>query len=444
MFACVHIPGWDGGKGRALVELAYAFSPKVEATFPDTVVADMDGTHYLFGPAEKLARRMAAEARRLDPGARVAVAANPDAAIHAAHGFPGINLIPEGEEGDFLGFLPLDCLLPALASVDEKRAAGIRETLRSWGICRFREFAALPVPGLAERLGPEGVRLQALARGGRLRSIVAALLVPGFDASIDLETPVDLLEPLLFLLGRLVHQVCAALQSHALSATELCLELKLSEGPVMPVPVRLALPMRDPRLFLKLLEVELLKRPPEAPVTALSLSAVPARPRALQKGLFTPAAPEPARLEFLIARLEKLLGSGSVGAVELIDTHRPDAFRMKRFTAHSGRRPPAGAGERRPPLNPFGYRVFRPPLSATVETENGNPLRLLASRSGQKRVTLRGRVSTRAGPYRTSGNWWDEDRWARDEWDVGLSDGGLYCIYRELEGGAWFVAGSYD
>jgi len=444
VFACIHIPGWDGKESRALVELAYSFSPKVEATFPGTVVADVGGTRHLFGPLEKMARRMAGMARILDPDARVSVAGNPDAAIHAAHGFPGINLIPAGQEREFLGFLSLDCLLPELASVDERRAAEIRETLRAWGIFRFREFAALPTPGLAERLGPEGVRLQLLARGASRRPVISALLVPGFDASIELEHPVDTLEPLLFLLGRLVHQVCAALESHALSAVELCLGLKLEDGNITALPLRLALPLRDARLFLKLLEVELLKRPPGAPVAALSLTAVPARPRVLQKGLFTPVAPEPAKLEFLIARLLKLLGPETVGAPEVLDTHRPDAFRMKRFTVHDGRRLPKGTEKSRTEAGPLGYRVFRPPLAADVEADDGMPRQVLARRAGQKRPVLRGKVVTRAGPYRTSGNWWDEARWSRDEWDVALSDGGLYRIFRDVEGGAWFVAGSYD
>ena len=33
------------------------------------------------------------------------------------------------------------------------------------------------------------------------------------------------------------------------------------------------------------------------------------------------------------------------------------------------------------------------------------------------------RVITSAGPWRASGDWWDVDGWARDEWDVALGDG---------------------
>ena len=53
-----------------------------------------------------------------------------------------------------------------------------------------------------------------------------------------------------------------------------------------------------------------------------------------------------------------------------------------------------------------------------------------------------------AGPWRTTGDWWREDRWARDEWDVTIESNSktsaLYRIYRELKSETWFVEGNYD
>jgi protein ImuB len=51
-------------------------------------------------------------------------------------------------------------------------------------------------------------------------------------------------------------------------------------------------------------------------------------------------------------------------------------------------------------------------------------------------------VVERAGPWRTSGDWWTRDPWSRDEWDIALSDGALYRLYCAPQG--WFVEGSYD
>jgi len=53
--------------------------------------------------------------------------------------------------------------------------------------------------------------------------------------------------------------------------------------------------------------------------------------RVLQNGLFIPLAPEPEKLELMLARLARLVGPDNLGSPELLDTHRPDAFRVKRF-----------------------------------------------------------------------------------------------------------------
>jgi protein ImuB len=43
-----------------------------------------------------------------------------------------------------------------------------------------------------------------------------------------------------------------------------------------------------------------------------------------------------------------------------------------------------------------------------------------------------------------SDGWWTEEPADRDYWDVELSDGGLYRIYRDRKAGTWFADGIYD
>jgi protein ImuB len=57
---------------------------------------------------------------------------------------------------------------------------------------------------------------------------------------------------------------------------------------------------------------------------------------------------------------------------------------------------------------------------------------------------VKGRVLRSAGPWKTSGEWWAETAWAREEWDVALNDGALYRIYQETRTHEWFVYGVYD
>ena len=105
------------------------------------------------------------------------------------------------------------------------------EILERWGIRNLRALAALPDIALSERLGQEGVRLQQLARGCISRTLVPIEVPLIFEEAIELEYPLMLLEPLAFLLSRLLEQLCARLGARALATQELRLNLTLEQMP---------------------------------------------------------------------------------------------------------------------------------------------------------------------------------------------------------------------
>jgi protein ImuB len=74
-----------------------------------------------------------------------------------------------------------------------------------------------------------------------------------------------------------------------------------------------------------------------------------------------------------------------------------------------------------------------------VRVADGKPSRVTIDRRGMDG----GGVRMCAGPWRTSGEWWSEG-WDRDEWDVTLSDGATYRIFRSRDTDAWFVDGVLD
>jgi protein ImuB len=307
----------------------------------------------------------------------------------------------------------------------------IAGTLALWGIRTYGAFAALPEDGVTERLGASGAHYRKLARGEGNRPLVPSKEPLSFEDSFDLEYPLVLLEPLSFILGRLLGTVCGRLDSHGLATHELRVALKLENGGAHERTLRLPFPMRDAKAFLKLITLDLEAHPPGGPVMAVSLSAEPVNPRVVQHGLFLPQAPEPQKLELTLARITKLVGERNVGSAELLDTHRPGAFVMKRFGSARNSTMRARGRTR------LALRVFRPALRADVQAPNGRPARVMAR-------GIRGRVVTMAGPWRKSGDWWREDAWSRDEWDVALSDGALYRLYLDRRNGMWFVEGSYD
>jgi protein ImuB len=203
--------------------------------------------------------------------------------------------------------------------------------------------------------------------------------------------------------------------------------------------------MLDARLFLKLLQLDLNAHPPGAPIVKIHLAAEAARPRSAQGGLFLPPSPEPEKLELTLARIAGLVGEARVGALELLDTHRAEGFRMKRFIAgitqesHSKNK----SDTEKEKSAVAALRMFRPPLRANVTLENGELVRVLCP----KKKEVRGSVLWKAGPWRSSGDWWEREAWARDEWDIALqsADGVVLCrLVHDLLGGGWFVEGTYD
>src|SRR5436190_14705629 len=247
MFACIQgrgvstLPVENDEVTAPLVDLAFTFSPLVELTMPATVVLDISGQDLLFGnstipsaaktrPDEMTAATNVAEeisrcAQQLKMKVAVAVAANPDVAVHAARSFTGLTIINRGEERSRLGRVPIRNLDFTLAGIDPHRTGEIQETFSLWGIRTFDDLAKLPLAGVAERLGQEGVRLQKLAQGKTDRQLNLVRPPIGFAQSLELEHPVEELEPLAFILSRLLNQLCANLLEYALATNELTLVL---------------------------------------------------------------------------------------------------------------------------------------------------------------------------------------------------------------------------
>src|SRR5581483_2141174 len=312
MFACIHAP--DANR------LADSFSPFVEMVDEKTAVFSIT--------ARQIGRLKEAQA---------AVASTAETAILAARNLPGYTFIAPGDEARVLGALSIDALPP-----DPE----LFETFDSWGIRSLADLARLPDEAVASRLGVRGLHLQRLARGAVARPLRPQLPATVYAESIELDYALKLREPLLFLIARFLNDLTARLKAQSLATSAFVLTLNGN-----PRTHSVPFPTGDGKLLLKLIEHSLERQPPEAPVTRLRLELIPAEPRRIQHGLFTPAAPEPEKLELTLGKIRGLVGEKNVGYPELFDTYRPGTAR------------PMG------PTLPFRY--FRPPLEARV---NGDRL----------------------------------------------------------------------
>jgi protein ImuB len=423
-----------------LLQCAAEFSPRIELIHSQqaeqsggTAVLDIAGSDRLFGGAgtvaESLRKKMAVQGIL----AHVAASHNFYASVCAARGLSGTTHISRGEEAAALGALTLDVL-----DLSAEAAA----TLHLWGVHDCALLAALPEKELVSRLGQEGKRMRQLARGEYQH-----LLVPmeaEFDSALvqtfELEDPVEALEPLLFLISRVLDELMQRAMTRALAIASLQVTLSLlTELHAAPRAhqrtIRPALPTQDVRTLLKLVQLELETYPPGAAIIGLELKAVSARPHRAQHGMFMPQSPEPGRLEVLLARLRKLLGEDRLGAPQLLDTHKCDSFRMAQF----GQKAMAGA------IPDFTgakavLRMCRPPVAIRVDTAESVPQTIWLE--GQRYFATR-----HAGPWRKSGEWWSLDNWCREEWDVALADqkAEMLCrIAHDPASGTWYLQGTYD
>jgi protein ImuB len=447
-------PLQEAAAHAALLDCAQSFSPRIEDAGDDAILLDLAGLEPLFGPLPKIARDLARRASELGLEANVAVASNPDTAMLAARGFSGVTVIPAGREAEQLSSLPVAVLFVGAVP------SPTLETFDRWGVRNLRGLAALPDVALSERLGQEGVRLQQLARGSISRALVPVEPPLIFEEAIELEYSLMLLEPLAFLLSRLLEQLCARLGARALATQELRLHLELENGwhaedDCCPSPaldpsdrrifqrtLRLPVPLLDARIFLKLLQLDLKANPPGAPIAKIYLSAEPVRPRAAQSGLFLPPSPEPEKLELTLARISGIVGEGSVGSLDILDTHYPHGFRMRRFAPAE----PQQGGPHSKHISESNcaitaLRIFRPALRATVTLRHGKPSHIVCSKQ------IQGDILWVAGPWRSSGDWWEQEGWSRDEWDIAVqaeSHIALYRLVHDRLSGRWFLEGNYD
>ena len=333
------------------------------------------------------------------------------------------------------------------------------EQLTRWGLRTLGDLASLPSSELSARLGQTGLRWQRWARGEEMRPLVPAGTVELFEESLDLEWPIDGLEPLSFVLARLFDPLCERLERGDRGAVVLRISLTLVTRDLHERVVELPAPIRDARVLRTLALLDLESNPPPAAIDRVAVGVDVTEGRVLQFGLFARALPSD-KLATLLARLGALMGSDRVGSPSLVDTYRPGAFSMAKFD------PPRtfkGDGSRfRDPGSkttpvPFSappsvLRRFRSPIPARVVVEHGRPVRVTTDRRG----VAGGRVERCEGPWRSSGDWWKPHAtyatygshatapWNCDEWDVALSDGTTYRISQAHNEDAWFVDGMLD
>jgi protein ImuB len=417
-----------GQSGEGLIQLGHDFSPSMEETAPDTVVFSIAPLRKLIGSPHQIASEICRFGHERKLQANLAIASNPDTAILLARNLIGVTLVTPGEERLKLAPLPLTCLF----SHDDRADQSLLPILHRWGLKTCEDLVALPEKGVAERLGKGGVYLRDLASGRIHRPLRLSAPETSYRERMELEHPIYLMEPLLFLFARVLSDLCERLRSQSRAARVLGAHLELEGGKEHRSELEFPVPLDDHASILKILQLHLEKYSPEAPIVAFTLRIDPVEPRRLQSGFFVPPTPAPDKLQITLQRIAGMVGKENVGTPQLLDTHRPDAFALGGLNT----KPPSE--DLSPPETlRLAMRLFRPALTARVILAEWTPKYVAAS-------GVKGNVLHSAGPWKTSGEWWTSTAWTREEWDVELDDGALYRIFQQPHTRQWYVSGVYD
>jgi impB/mucB/samB family len=560
----------------ALCALAQDFSPRYQAHRDDLLAIDISGLDRLFGDPRRIGEelRRSALARRLH--VQIAIAATRTAAMLLAVARPGVTVIGRGEEGAALAPLPLGLLdtlhddlesgvitsrvaadgLPGTTRPPARKGAasqrkrglssrglgadrtrsggetgrypqdGVVLALKQWGLRTVGELAALPADALAARLGQQGLTWHALARGHDVGPMVPTRADERFVSSVELEWPIEGLEPLSFVLTRLLEPLSTRLERRDRGAAVLHVTLGLIlvhdiqrgdrgdrgensvpnftgdddqcedrgedfvhnmacrddqrgdrkdrrervvqesassavsasnvvSGDTYTRSLQLPSPIRDVRTLRTLILLDLESHPPAAPIERVDIVIDPTPGRVLPHALFVRAPPTAEQLSTLVARLHALMGEDRVGHPAIVDSYRPGAFAMKPFPVHDDQR--RDRGDRRAIVvqhpassapaassSPIvsALRRCRHPVPARVSVAEGRPVAVTTDRRG----FAGGRVVGCAGPWRSSGQWWERltTHWDFDQWDVSLSDGAIYRIFKDRVTDRWFIDAIVD
>jgi protein ImuB len=417
-----------------LLESVGVFSPRVEDQSEDGAFLcfiDILGTEKLSGSPEVLIRNLLTHIKKNGVTARVVVSRNANAAAALAKGLASrtaLKIIAEGAEAAALAALPLS----VLELTEEQRA-----TFHLWGIHTLGMLADLPEKELIARMGQSGQRLSQLALGELPHPFQPKEPAFLLEEHMEFDSPVELLESVLFVVSGMLEQLIRRAESRALALAAIDITLTLEGSEMHTCTVRSSLPTNEKQIWINLLHLELRAHPPQHAIFSLAIKAKPGVINRTQLGIFTPQLPEPTMLDVTLARIRAVVGEGCVGRPVLIDTYQPQGFRIEPFAVPAAYMSSSSASQTRSAL-----RRQRSAENIYVTVQDDRPKTFVF-----RHVSYTTRQAY--GPWPVSGDWWSQASWRIEQWDLVASaqEGGdllCCCVTHDLAQDRWQIAALHD
>ena len=217
-----------------LLEAMARFTPRAEQRVAVSrglaweCLLDLTGSERLLGSAQTIGEQVVAQLRSLGFVGHIALCANADAGLSFARDAAAwqrqgasVRVIPAETMVHALAPLPLDVL-----GLDAEQ----QERFTTWGIATLGELAALPEVQLITRMGQAGKQLRLRARGELPHLLQPAEEPLALREVMELEEPVETLEPLLFCVNPMLEQILLRAQQHALALAAVTITLWLQRN----------------------------------------------------------------------------------------------------------------------------------------------------------------------------------------------------------------------
>jgi protein ImuB len=464
-FVCLWIPDWSTAAASTaeapaldrLTEALLHVAPRVAISAPGLLWADARGL-----PERALAEALCAVVRKqVGAGVQAAVAQTPiaaevaarhpssdchlpaeisqDAHIPAATAAVAeaevVTLVPPGKDREFLAPYPL-VVLRDVAKVDPR----LLPLLAGLGIEVCGDLAALGREEVEVRCGADGIKLWRLARAEDRRRPFGAFprtLPRASCAWTDYALRDG--ERLLFVIHRLVAQVCDALQARGEGARALALRFALADRTVVDHTLRAARATADRAAWLRLIRRDLENLRFTDAVTGITVrvdgaAALPdCQGDIFDRGFTTARATEQA--------VAQLLDACGMETLSLTVTDHPLLERRTQWQAQEpvtmeGWGPKRESSSRSPSLT---VQLFSSPrkvrVMTTVRRDHDVPVRY---HDGEVAVDL----LVAMGPDRVGGGSWEGTPYTRDYFQCVTASGRLVLLFRS--GQEWFLHGWWD
>jgi protein ImuB len=317
----------------ALLQLCYRYSPYLAEISPGACALDLQGRRDK--NSEWWARELLKHWLSLGFSATIGLGPNPELALQAAQiANPYLQI---DNKSPLLQSLPIAALKPS---------PYLNEILLNWGIRTVGALHRLPREDVGQRLGLEGLALWDRAAGRGVTTLKLVQPPTTFIESIELEHPVETLEPLLFLLQRFLERLSVRIDAVYRLIGELCITLLLDNGESVGRNLQIPAPTNNVDTLFRISSQYLETVQTTSPILGLTVEGFPSQPGKQQLDYLETGLKDPNRFFLTLGRLAALVGNDRIGFPQKQNTHKPDSLDLHFPTSTGAKNGQPTAGPR--------------------------------------------------------------------------------------------------